>query len=124
MAHSDYELRADEDRHLPEQDGLRFVDVAGRPQHEEQGFAVALELRTLMGLDRILHRQLVQAELLCHRRELLAAGLVQPQPGDRAFGLAGGVQLGEVVRLRRPAAIAVHGLVDDHARNAISCGRG
>ena len=36
VAHGDDELRADEDRDLAEHDRLRLVDVASRPQDEEQ----------------------------------------------------------------------------------------
>ncbi len=114
---------ADEDRDLTEQDRLRLVHVAGRSQDEEQGVAVALELRTLMRLDGILDRQLVQLELARDGGELVLARLVEPEPGDRVPALAGGVQLGEVVGLRRTTAVAVDGAVDDHARNAIPSSR-
>ena len=116
MANSDHELRPDEDRDLAEQDRLRLVDVAGGPQDEEQRVAVPLELRALMRFDGILDRQLVQLELTRDSRELVLARLVETQPGDSIAGLAGGVQLGEVVRLGRAPAVAVDGAVDDHAR--------
>ena len=41
---------------------LRVV-VAGRLQHHEEGVAVALDLGALVGVDRILDRELVQVEL-------------------------------------------------------------
>ena len=116
VAHGDDELRADEDRDLAEHDRLRLVHVAGRPQDDEERVPVALELRALMRLDGVLDRELVQVELARHRRELLLARLVEAQPGDCVAGLAGGVQLGEVVGLRRTTAVAVDGAVDDHAR--------
>jgi hypothetical protein len=99
VAHRDYELRADKDPDLPEEDRLRLVHIPRRPQHEEERVAVALELRALMGIDGVLDRQLVQVELARDGRELLAARLVQPQPRDGALALASGAQLREVVRL-------------------------
>ena len=130
VAHGDDELRADEDRDLPEHDRLRLVDVAGRPQDEEQAVAVALELRALVRLDCVLDSELVEVELARDRGELLLARLVEAEPGDGVGGLAGGVQLREVVRLRYPLAVAVDGAIDDHAPRAtspmipaVSCGR-
>ena len=120
VAHGDDELRADEDLDLAEHDRLRLVHVAGRSQDDEERVPVALELRALMRLDCVLDRELVQVELARHRGELLLARLVEAQPGDRAAGLAGGVQLGEVVGLRRTTAVAVDGAVDDHARTVSS----
>ena len=58
----------------------------------------------------------MQAELPCHRGELLRTRLVQTQPSDRVASQARGVQLGEVVRLGSAAPITVDGAVDDHAR--------
>jgi hypothetical protein len=115
VAYGDHELRADEDLDLPERDRLRLVQVAGGPQDDEERVAVALELRALMRLDRILNRELVQVELARHRRELLLARLVETQPGDDVAGLAGGMQLGEVAGRTRALAVSVDGVVDDHA---------
>jgi hypothetical protein len=58
-----------------------------------------------MRLDSVLDRELVQVELARHRSELLLARLGEAQPGDGAFGPARGVQLGEVVGLRRTTAV-------------------
>jgi hypothetical protein len=74
-----------------------------------------------MRLDGVLDRQLVQPELACDRRELLLARFVEAQPCDRVAGLAGGVQFGEVVRLRRPVSVPVDGAIDDHACNLLAC---
>ena len=120
VAHGDDELRADEDRDLPEHDRLRLVDVASRPQDKEQVVAVVLELRALMSLDGILDRELVEIELARDRCELLLAGFVEAEPRDRIAGLAGGVQLGKAVGLCRALAVAIDGAVDDHASRAIS----
>ena len=67
-------LRADEDVHLAELDRLRLVEVPGRAQDAEQRVAVALELRALMGVDRVLDGELVQVELARDRGELLRVG--------------------------------------------------
>ena len=78
---------------------------------------IALEFGALMSLDCVLDREIVQAELARDRGELLAARFVQAQPGNGAFALAGGVQLGEVVGLPDTTAVAINRLVDDHARS-------
>jgi hypothetical protein len=44
-----------------------------------------------MRLDCVLDRETVQPELARDRRELLAARLVEAQPGNGALCLAGGV---------------------------------
>src|SRR5689334_4093283 len=54
-------------------------------QHREQGFTVLLDFRTLMALARVLDRELVQVELLCHLVELRLRGLEQSHP-DEAIG--------------------------------------
>jgi hypothetical protein len=119
VAHRDDELGADEDRDLAKEDGLRLVHVASRPQDDEECLAIALELRALMRLDRVLDREFVQVELARHRGELLLTRLVETEPGDGALGLAGRVQFGKVGRLRRTPPLTVDSLVDDHACNAI-----
>ena len=58
------------------------VVVAGRLEHHEEVVVVHLELGPLVGGDGVLHRQLVQPELLAHRLELLVGGLVQPDPHE------------------------------------------
>ena len=65
-----HEVRADEDVDLAELDLLDVVEVAGGAQHDEQGVAVALQLRPLVGDDGVLDRQLVQPELLGDGAEL------------------------------------------------------
>ena len=81
MPDRDDEVRADEEVDLAELDLLDGVDVARGPQHDEQGVAVALELRALVGDDRVLDGQLVQLELVGQRGQLVLVGAVQPDPG-------------------------------------------
>jgi hypothetical protein len=114
VADRDHEVRADEDRDLAEFHRLGLVDVARGPEDDEECLAVAFEFRALVRLDRILDGQLVQFEVASQGRELLARRLVETNPCHRAVLLAGGMQLGEVIGLRRPAAVTVDGAVDDH----------
>ena len=117
MADGDHELRAGEDVHLAELDGLGLVDVAGRAQDAEQGVAVALELGPLVRVDRVLDRELVQRELARDLGELLARRAVEADPGDPAAVAAGRSHVREVLRLGDPLAVAVDGTGDDHACN-------
>ena len=74
MAHGDHEVRADEDVELAEVDLLDVVHVGRRAQDHEERVAVALQLGSLVGNDRVLDRQLVQSELLGDRQELASLG--------------------------------------------------
>src|SRR5215211_294194 len=76
-----HEVLAHEDVDLPELHLLRCVQVPGGSQHDEQRLAVALKLRPLVRLQRVLHSQLVQPELFGDRGELLLGGPVKPYPG-------------------------------------------
>jgi hypothetical protein len=80
VAHGEDEAGADEHAHLTELHLFDGVEVAGRAQHHEQGVAVTFDLRALVGLHGVLHRQRVQVELLGQRGELVFLGLVQPDP--------------------------------------------
>ena len=64
MAHGDDEVRPDEEVHLAELDLLGLVEVARRPQHDEERLPVALELGPLVG-DRVLDGELVEVEFRC-----------------------------------------------------------
>ena len=88
MADGEHEVRADEDVHLAELDLLDVVEVAGGAQHDEQRVAVALQLRPLVGDDRVLDGELVQAELLGDGQQLRLGRPVQADPGHRARLLA------------------------------------
>ena len=61
-----------------------------------QRVVVDLELRPLVGVDRVLDRELVEVELAAHAVELLLGRLVQPEPHERAVALAG------LERIRQP----------------------
>jgi hypothetical protein len=76
----DRELRAEEEVQLAELDLLQFVDVAGGLEDDEEGVAVALELRPLVGLDRVLDRQLGEVVLLGQLAQLRRLRPVQTQP--------------------------------------------
>ena len=67
MADRQHEAGADEDVDLAELHLLDVVQVRRGAKDDEERVAVALELRTLVGDDRVLDRELVQAELLGHR---------------------------------------------------------
>src|SRR6185437_8485119 len=85
MAHRQHVARADEQVALADLDLLAAVfesDQFGRVQHREQRIAVFLDLRSLMPFARILDRELVQAELLCHLVELLERRLEERDPDE------------------------------------------
>ena len=86
VSHGEDEVGADEDVHLAELDLLGVVEVARRAQDDEQRVAVALELRTLVGDDRVLDGELVQLECLGQCRDLVLLGSVETDP-RHAFGL-------------------------------------
>ena len=88
MPHRDHERRVDEQQDLPDLDHLLGVDVAHGLQHEEQGVSVHLELRALVRLDRVLHRQRVQPELRLDALQLLLARLEEAEPGEGAVAPA------------------------------------
>jgi hypothetical protein len=62
------------------------LDQLRRARHDEQGLAILLDLRSLMGVVGVLDGELVQVELLLHRAEQRHVGLVQPDP-DHVAGL-------------------------------------
>ena len=68
------------------------VDVAQCLDHHEQRVAVALQLGTLVGVDRVLDRQGVELQLVGDLVELLCGRLVQADPHEAAAGLARGVE--------------------------------
>jgi hypothetical protein len=53
-------------------------------EHDEDGVAVLLELRALVGAVRVLDGEIVEAELLLHLAEQLLARLVQTDPYEAA----------------------------------------
>ncbi len=89
---------------LSEVHRLCFIDVAGGLQHDEQRLPVTLQLRALVGLDRILHGRRVHPELFRGGIELLLRKFVEADPDDatplpaRLVGLPHRLRLG-----RRPS---------------------
>ena len=115
MPDRDHEVRSDEHVDLAELDRLRLVDVASRPQDQEQDVAVPLELGPLVGVNRVLDCQFVELELTSDRGQLFLRGLVEPKP-RHSLALPGrGGELREARGLGNALAVLVHGGVDDHA---------
>ncbi len=85
---------SDEHVDLAGLDGVLLVDVPERLEDEEQAVVVALELGTLVSLDRVLDGQWVQPEDLGDRVQLRLLGLVQTDPDE--------VVAGHIVRAPRP----------------------
>ena len=80
----------DEEHQLADLDHLLGVDVAGGLDDDEEGLAVELDLGPLVGLDRVLDRQLVQVELARDRLELLGRGLEDAEPDEAVLAVLGG----------------------------------
>lgn len=110
----DHEVAAEEHVQLAELHLLAVVHVAGRAQHREERGAVTLGLGALVGLHRVLHRELVQVELLGERLQLLDRGPVEADPRHRLGPL---VELAERVGERGgrgdAAAVDVDAVVDE-----------
>ena len=107
---------AEEDEDLAELDDLGRVDVAGGLQHDEDHLAVDLELRPLVGVDRVLDRERVQVELALRAsrtppRSARTGRSRRTAPGSwRA--VVGVLELHLAVA---PASVLVDRAVDDHA---------
>jgi hypothetical protein len=69
---------ADEDMGLAEGDAA-LGQLCG-PRHDEQGLAILLDLRPLMGVVGVLNREIMQVELLLHGAEQRDVRLVQADP--------------------------------------------
>jgi predicted RNA-binding protein len=82
MAHRDDEVAVDEEEDLAGLDVTQLARVTDGLEHDEQRVAIALDLRPLMGDDRVLHGQLVQVELAPHRVELVLGRLVDADPDE------------------------------------------
>jgi hypothetical protein len=83
VADREDEVRADEDVDLPELDLLLPVEICRGPEDDEQGVAVALQLRPLVRDDGVLDRELMQPELLRDGSELRVGRAEQADPGER-----------------------------------------
>ena len=94
VADRDDEVGADEDHDLAGLDDLAgqghgFVfDVVDGLEDQEQRLVVALQLRPLMGVHRVLDGQLVQAEHVGDGLHLVLVGFVQADPDERLLTLA------------------------------------
>ena len=119
MAHRDDVVVSDEDRDLTCLDRVVGVDVPDRLEHHEQGVAVPLELRPLVGDDGVLDRERVKSEHVRDLGHLVRAGLEQPDPDEVGLPEVGPcVRAGDVepVVLEGDAsALVVEGAVNDHA---------
>ena len=123
VADRDHELGPDEDVDLTELDLFDVIEVASRPEDDEQRRVVPLELRPLMGTDRVLDGELMQPELRGEGLDLLLLGSVETDP-RHPIGVAPEALEGLGQRRRRvdPIAIDVDGAVD-HPRPAVVVGR-
>jgi hypothetical protein len=113
VPHGDDVGAAKEDHDLADlQLGAHFE----RLQDQEEGIAIDVELRPLVGFECVLDREWVQVELACHSLELTRAGLVQCNPDELIRMLAGMVD--HIFELRRldlfALAVPVDGTVHDH----------
>jgi hypothetical protein len=93
------------------------LDQLRRVHHDEQRLAVDLELGPLMRLERILDREIMQAEALLHLAEDVLARLMQADP-DEPPGL--GLELGEAVdvEISDPPSLLISRTADDHGHGA------
>ena len=97
---------------LAELDFFPRIHIAGGPQHDEQGLAVPLELRTLVTLERIFDGERMQPELLGNRVELLGTRAIEPDPGHSTPGSGGVVGGFEGVEIFGASSVDVHAVVD------------
>ena len=110
----DDELVADEDEDLTELDLLGVGDPARSLEDDEQSVAVHLELRALVGLDRVLDCKLVEVELEPDRLELLLAWLQKPEPHEAAVLVRCLKGVFEREVSLAPPAVLIDRAVDDH----------
>ena len=82
-------------------------------QHHEQRVAVFLDLRALVPVARVLHRQLVQVELRLHLGQLLLRRIGQRHPDEAARPLQVIADL-PLVDIRELLAVLVGDAVDQH----------
>ena len=82
MTHRHDVARPHEEVGLAELGGLLLAFIWAVRSAMKKRVTVALELGPLMGQERVLDGQLVQAELLLHRLQELGARLVEPDPHE------------------------------------------
>ena len=107
VAHGQHEVRPDEDVDLAELDLFGLVEVGRGAQDREERVPVSLELGALVGDDRVLDRDLVEAEPLRDGHELRRRGPEHPDPGHAAGDL-GQLARRVVDGLGAPDTAAVH----------------
>ncbi len=115
---ADDEVAADEQVDLAGLDGVVLVDVPEGLEDQEQPVVVALELGTLVGLERVLDGERVQREHLGDPVELVLGRLVHAHPDEVALArrlVTDGAQVVLVAVDGHADAVAVEGAVDDHA---------
>jgi hypothetical protein len=121
MSHGDHVLRSGEHVHLTEFDGLALIDVPRRAQYQEHHVAIALQLGTLMSLDRILHRERVQIELLSDGIKLRRIRPAKTDPRDPVAAPAGGVQRCQALRRSDSLAITIDSAVNNYGPSLRGC---
>ncbi len=84
-AHGEDEIAAEENRRLAELD-LLALGHGGRARDDEQVLPVDLHLGHLAGVERIFHRQRVQAELAAGQLHFRVRGIGQAHPVELALG--------------------------------------
>ena len=119
MAHRHDVARPDEQMRLAEGD-LALAVALRRPQHDEEGVAVLLELRPLMRAVRVLDREVVEAELVLHLVEQLLARLVQPDPDEERRIRERRRDLVAVSRVATAHALPIGGAIDDARRKSMA----
>ena len=104
---------ADEQVRLAALDPLLLIVPARRAQDQEEPVAVLFQLGPLMGLVRVLDRQVVQAELALHAAQFVLRWLEEAEPDECAVALRPLADLVES-HVGDPAATLVRRAVDDH----------
>ena len=114
VADGDDEVRVDEDQQLADLDALPGIRVGHRLDDDQQSVAEALHLGPLLGLDRVLDRELVQVELVRDCLELLSRRFGDAEPDEGVLGAGGVTGLVEGELPGAAPAVLVDGAVDDH----------
>ena len=111
LAYREHVVAADEDVDFADPELVaHHVDGV---QHDEQQVAVFLDLRSLMTVARVLHRQRVQLEFLLHPRQLFLGGIAQRHPHEAARPLQEVLDVA-LVDVGELAAFLVGDTVDQH----------
>jgi hypothetical protein len=108
VAHRDEIAFADEQMGLAERDAA--LDQLRRPRHDEQGIAILLDFRPLMGVIGVLDCEIMQAELSLYPGQQRQVRFVQPDPDN-------------VARLAAPARSFIDGNIGNAATVDVDAGR-